>query len=129
MNSWGGWRRLWLVVSVLIGIPAAFLGYTENSTVYMSVPMSSSDRDLPKEQRDKVFWDRIFAHERMAECDVPTVKFDTWWADEGGASCQRKASEKMQSALLWAAIPAVVLWLIGGAIGWIWRGFRPQAKA
>jgi hypothetical protein len=112
-----GWRRLWIVLSILFGLPAFLLAYDSSSSAYADIAWNGDN---------KAFWSAAYADPALRDCDWQTAKA----ADAVGAyvmvSCNTE--HPLFPALLWALAPAFLMAVVGLAVRWIYRGFRPPSR-
>jgi hypothetical protein len=110
-----GWRRLWIVLSVIFGA----LAFTEAWHDY-----SHASAWVAYDGNSVAFWARARADEGLRGCDVSTMRTgyqsgNGWWV-----SCD--TSDPFTPALLWFFAPGMAMAVIGLTVRWIWRGFRPR---
>ena len=122
--SMSGWRRLWIVLSILLGVPAFLIAYQDGSRGYAYIDASQETRSLKGQQ----FWNQLFEqakHDRteLRSCIPATVRMDHSYEWSYSITCDRR--DAFFPALLWALLPATLMWFIGKTIRWIYRGFRP----
>lgn len=112
-----GWRRLWIVLSLIAGVPTFAIAFDADKLwIYRST-------GNPDEMR------RILAEEVVIirrQCANPPSRIAA--EDSGGFytfafRCERNSA--YFRALLWALLPALVMAGIGYVIRWVYRGFRP----
>lgn len=115
-----GWRRLWIVASVLLGIPAYLIAVDsyrlklyEN---YASLAEAKRGLDLAMGLA-------------QARCLTPPNSLKAYPSGYGEAhylsfSCDTFA--QYFDAVPWALLPALILAAIGLTIRWIYRGFKAK---
>lgn len=125
-----GWKRLWIVLSLLMGAPIFLIQYGEDSSAYVTHWPSDATAALT----GQAFWDALYweAHAKQPSlqgCILSTAELEK---DAYGGSytitCERTFGSAIYPAILYALFPALFLWLVGWTINWVYRGFRP-AKA
>lgn len=118
-----GWQRLWLVFSLLFGVPAWFLGYEAYKTATFLVEMPVQPTSS-KVERDKLFWQRAYAHHEAEPCRG-ALSISYSFSDSHYVTCDTPTRGRA-NALQWALLPGLIFGVIGYTIGWIIRGFRPK---
>ena len=111
-----GWRRLWLVLSVLFGALAFWIAHDSYSRAWAHVPWNGDN---------KAFWSAAHSNPRLSECDWSTAEAKYPIGHEYTVYCETRYP--FTRALPWAFVPALFMAAVGLAIRWIYRGFR-QSK-
>ena len=119
-----GWRRLWILLSVLAGVSAFLIAYQDGSRGYAYV---TADQEI-QALNGKQFWRKLFAQamrERpeLRSCIPATVEMDHSYEWRYSITCDR--DDALFPAMLWALLPAALMWLVGTTVRWVYRGFRP----
>jgi hypothetical protein len=112
-----GWRRLWIVLSILFGVPTFLLAYDSSSSAYADIAWNGDNN---------AFWSAAYADPALRDCDWNTAKA----ANAGGAYAMVSCNTKypLFPALLWALAPALLMAVVGLVVRWIYRGFRPPPR-
>jgi hypothetical protein len=116
MTIKGGWQRLWIVLSILFGVPAFLIAYDINSRGFAEVAWAGDNQ---------AFWKAARQAPGLANCDWSTAKSDSSFDGSAFVSC--KTTDPLTPALLWALFPAALMAAIGLTVRWVYRGFRPTA--
>lgn len=127
MSEWSGWKRLWLVLSLLFGLPIAAVYFESSETMYRSVPFTAAESNLPQPQLDNLFWPRAWKIAREAGCQETTAKVDKEIGYDGSGytiTCNPRLKSRIGYAVLYGAIPGLIFWIIGFLVAWIREGFR-----
>lgn len=144
----GGWQRLWVVATMLYLIPVAFFtttGYWPDEKTYADTRLRKSIDATGKYMesitpgylyegsytvREKYYKD--LSDEQIIE-RLHTKFKDKVDLSEIDAEYQHRVNKLPEErlhvvgcALLWWLGPAVALYVLGAAIGWIFRGFRGE---
>lgn len=123
-KPWSGWRRLWFVLSILFAVPAYAIAYSTYGWASFTVTLSPSENDAPN--RDTIFWERAFQHPSAEHCLQRTMKADSYFGGGFTVTCDNKADHAFGRSILWAALPAFLMWMLGSVARWVYRGFRPS---
>jgi hypothetical protein len=123
-----GWKRLWIVLSLLAGVPIFLIQYNEdtNTTVYHTPSRSIAAL------KDQAFWNALYweAHAKQPSlkgCILPTVEMKKESYGLGySIECERTFVSAANPAIFYAAFPALFMWLVGWTLHWVYRGFRPN---
>jgi hypothetical protein len=113
-----GWRRLWIVSSVLFGVFAGIIAWQPTRHDYVQVSnavKTNVDLWATPQMRDEVIrcaggmkatyvWGDSSTYTYVVDCDNP---------------------DPLTASLLWACVPAIVMATVGLTVRWIYRGFRP----
>ncbi len=113
-----GWRRLWIVLSLLLGIPAGLIAYDAHDSTYAYVPYTAG-------MKNEAFWQAAYRHPVLQDCVWSTAEAMPPIGDEAMVTCS--ISGALDMALVWALAPGLLLGALGLTIRWIYRGFRPPA--
>lgn len=121
-----GWRRLWIVLSIVLGIPVFAIAYDDRSRIYTTLEPNQYVQSLQGQE----FWDALFEqslHEERStrSCLISTVRMESF-GQYYSVSCERDPTDVIIEALLLALIPGLFMLLVGLTIRWIYRGFKPQ---
>lgn len=115
-----GWRRLWLTASVILGLPAAFLGYETEKHHVAYV-------DAYKGESNPTFWVRARQHADLKDCDWGSATADRdMFMNSYRVQCNNPS--RYFDAFLWGLLPALLMAVVGLTARWIYRGFRPLEK-
>ena len=114
-----GWRRLWIVASILLGIPALIIGYD-------SEKQFSSYQDAIGNESNAAFWARVRLAPALEDCDWGSAKAEHSYGKSYRITCRNP--NRHVAALMWASLPAFLLALVGLTLRWIYHGFRPSQK-
>lgn len=117
-----GWRRLWIVLSIIFGAFAAILSWQPNHTEYVTIPTNQfTDWDS--------FW-KIPKVEAVttANCGYGTIRGERSYGYDGTTTYRLEcpAKDPLTTSLLWALVPAIVMAAVGLIVRWVYRGFRPK---
>jgi len=111
-----GWRRLWIVLSILLGVPAGLIAYdAQRHYVYERYTVETAQAGVDNEGRRAM---RICSQ-------VPRIaaRQDEYGPDYTlSFSCKPKNAGFL--AFLWALLPGALLAAIGLTSRWIYRGFK-----
>jgi hypothetical protein len=110
----GGWARLWIVVSILLGVLTYLIAHDAYSRASTIIPYNGNSDH---------FWATARASHDLSDCLWATAKADYWMGSEYMVTCQN--ADPWLFAILWAFVPGLVLAIIGLVCRWIYRGFRP----
>jgi hypothetical protein len=110
-----GWRRLWIVLSILLGAPTFLIAYTD-SRGFASVPWSGDNN---------AFWSAARNTTELSNCDWATAKASPSY-DGASYYVSCSTNNAFWSALLWALLPAALMAIGGLTVRWVYRGFRSQ---
>lgn len=118
-----GWRRLWIVLSLIIGVPVFAIAYDDASQVYISI----EPNDRVKELNGQEFWNALYQQAReqyrsAKGCYRESIAMRHLYENQYSITCERSA---FFDALFFAALPSFFMWLVGLTIRWVYRGFRP----
>ena len=123
-----GWRRLWIVLSILIGVPTLLIAYHDGSHVNAYITADQKIQSLTGQQ----FWDQLALQAKrerseLGSCIPATVRMEHAYEWSYSITCDR--NDALVPALLWALLPAALMWAVGKTMRWIYRGFRPVPAA
>lgn len=113
-----GWRRLWIVLSILFAVPTFLLVYDSYSTAFADIAWNGDNN---------AFWAAAYSEPALRECDWPTAKAEPAIGTYSMVTC--KTNDPFMPALLWSLFPAVLMAAVGLTIRWIYRGFRPGRRS
>lgn len=117
-----GWQRLWIVLSLLLGVPSAFIAWGVYSRSYATVSYSIKELGAP------AFWQRAEQEPKLDRCVQSTMRAQYYsYSNDTGISCDNKPP--IDQTVLWFLIPGGILWLIGATVAWVVRGFRQPKQA
>jgi hypothetical protein len=124
-----GWKRLWIVLSVVIGAPVFAATHSMGAKAYVSVQPSAEVREL----QGQAFWNALFEqakreHRSVRSCVLPTVRMQSSFGTYYSVECDRLTINVTIEAFLLAFLPALAMWIVGVTSRWVYRGFR-SAKA
>jgi len=108
-----GWRRLWIVLSIVFGALAFWVAFDANYRIWADVPWHG-DNDA--------FWSAAHANPQLHDCNWETAEAKYPIGEMYTVYCITK--DPFTPALLWALMPALFMALVGLTIRWIYRGFR-----
>lgn len=127
-----GWQRVGVVLSALVGVPALMIGYDSGDSGYATV--YASQATLSHEGQN--FWNALYKQaqtdypESMGSCILRTVKMEyNKYGESYTVTCRKSTWHAVDGAVRTAIIPVSAIWIIGYAIGWVYRGFRPKRAA
>lgn len=111
-----GWRRLWIVLSIIFGIPSALIGYDDAKTrsVYQD---KYANEDWP------AFWQRALANRDLNGCDINKAEARNVYGNSWRITCPN--ANRYIEGMMWGLFPAFVMAIAGITLRWIYRGFRP----
>lgn len=117
-----GWRRLWIVLSVIFGVAAGVVSWQPTYSEYVVVdPTTFKDWDE--------FWKLPMVETAMSNCGAGTIR--ARFAFGSGASTNYRlecpAKDPLTTSLLWALVPGLIMAAVGLIVRWVYRGFRPLA--
>lgn len=111
-----GWQRLWIVASILMGLPVG-------ATVYSAASQASASVSYPAGMTSAQFWQNAHREPQLSKCDWTTAKAEFPVGDSWLVRCDTPGA--LAAALPWALVPGLILGGIGLTVRWIFRGFRP----
>jgi len=113
-----GWRRLWVVASILLGAPTLLIA--------MSVKDFQESMRNEKDVSVATRWVNDTTLEMRSRCNPKEVAKAEWDSYGGGYTGYAYCTTKQQIALsfLFALLPGALLAALGLTIRWIYRGFR-----
>lgn len=114
-----GWRRLWIVLSIILGALAFLAAYDANSSGFAEVKYTDG-------MSNAAFWQKARESSALSDCDWTTAKADAGFSDSMFVTCTNK--NPAGPAFLWALAPAAFMAAAGLTIRWIYRGFRSPKK-
>lgn len=115
-----GWRRLWIVASILAGVPTYYIAADSDKAYGTRYGMTFAEVE------------KTYAGDVISEtCEGKVSSYTTVSYNREGpvttydlhASCQRTGSSFR--SFLWSLLPAILMAAIGLTMRWIYRGFRP----
>ena len=119
-----GWRRVWVVLSILFGLPAAYIAYDTNmarETFYGRTQAEIDDADWRGVEAQLNCTARTGTHRTLSSYTTEDRgKFDVYF------TCRKRNS--LGFALALGLAPALLMAAVGLTMRWIWRGFRPPVK-
>lgn len=123
-----GWRRLWIVLSILSGVPVFLIAYSDASSGNAYITADEKIRSLEGQE----FWNKLFEQAKrerpeLQSCELATLQMTHSYDWSYSVTCDRRNA--FLPALLWALFPAVVMWTVGKTTRWVYRGFRPPKTA
>lgn len=117
-----GWRRLWIVLSIIFGVFAAIISWqpTRHDYVQVSNTIKTND-DL---------WGTSQMQDELTHC-VPYSAKATYAYGYGSTytyvvECDEK--DPVTTSFLWALFPALLMAVVGLTVRWIYSGFRPASR-
>lgn len=119
-----GWRRLWIVLSLVFGAFAAMLTWDPTHTEYVTL-----------EAGQFTTWDNFWKLPKVEaatkNCGAGRVRGEYGWGGDTSPTytLECPAKDPLGTSLLWALLPAVVMAAVGLIVRWIYRGFRPKPAA
>jgi hypothetical protein len=122
-----GWQRLGVVLGTLLAIPVGLVTFGESQRVYVAHNPSSALADL----QGQAWFNGVYQEARqknteLGDCVAGTIEVERpSYSDSAYVMCDRRDSARLSMALLFAAIPYLILFLSGYAVAWVYRGFRP----
>lgn len=120
-----GWRRLWIVLSVLFGLLTALAAHDEYNDVYTwYTPSSALDKLAGKDFYRALFAEASKQNAELKNCDLKTVDISRSGSDYI-IKCKTHTAFAVTFALLWALLPAAFMYVTGKTARWVYRGFRP----
>lgn len=128
MSDWNGWQRLWLVFTLMFGLPLAWFAWADSERASFDVPLTAIEAALPKAERDHLFWRKALHEPAGRNCIEETMEADG--KDYRGGfyvKCSNEWKYRFKQALFLGGMPGLILYIIGFAVAWVRRGFR-QAK-
>ena len=111
-----GWRRLWLVLSVLLGAFAFLLANDNYSQAWADVAWNGDN---------EAFWQAAHANPRLSNCDWGTA--EAKYPNGGSYTVYCQTADPWLFALIWAFFPAVIMAAVGLTVRWVYRGFRAHS--
>lgn len=114
-----GWRRLWITLSILFGVPATVAGYEAEK--YLSTYV-----DLYDGQTNDGFWKMVKANPALSSCDWREANATKSFGKTYRIQCRNLDAPVY--ALMWGLLPAFLMALIGLTSRWIYRGFKTAKK-
>lgn len=118
MMKLGGWWRLWVVASVLLGVLAFFIARDVKDVSSFRYAMTEAEaRAWVDEGKRRTHACDIMGHEA-----VEALGHDGQSDYQGSYSCT--SDGQYISAFLWFFAPGAFLAAIGLTLRWIYRGFR-----
>lgn len=127
-----GWQRLGVVLSVLFGVPT-FLGvYSDNTRAWGTVYPSQEVRAL----EGQAFWNALYRQAEQADpemyggCIRSTIRMEAPTESFGSYSvtCEKSAFYAASRSILWAFLPAAIIWTIGLTVAWVAAGFKRRPR-
>lgn len=112
-----GWRRLWIVLSILLGAVTYLIEYDAYSRASAFIEYQGNNED---------FWRLAHRTRALGNCDWATAKADTEYPNSHGYVVSCTNADPWLFASLWALLPAALMAAIGLTVRWIYRGFRPR---
>jgi hypothetical protein len=93
-------RRLWIVLSILLGVLSAMVAYKENSHAFAIV-------EDPDGMADQAFWGKAKADPGLSNCNWNTARHDAPYDGHAMVTCDTR--DPFTPALLWALMPAALM--------------------
>lgn len=128
-----GWQRLGVVLSVLFGLPTFLAVYADQDSAWGAVYPTEQVKSL----EGQAFWNALYRQAEQADPDryrgcirstirmeAPASGFDSSYS----ITCEKTALYAGSRAILWALLPAVVIWTIGLTIAWVVAGFKRRPR-
>lgn len=119
-HTMSGWRRLWIVLSILFGLLAFFIAYSDASRAYVWVEPSS----YVKAQQGQAFTDAFFVEASRSHAELNACVLATTKVSADTISCERDPFNVFFAALPWALLPGLLMMIVSLTVRWIYRGFR-----
>lgn len=122
-----GWKRLWVVLSLLIGAPIFLVQFGEDRSVNAYHSPSQATAAL----KDQAFWNALYREANATQpalkgCILDSVKMSQeFYGPDYHIECERSFISAAYPAILYALFPALFMWLLGWTVNWVYRGFRP----
>ena len=93
-------RRLWIVLSIILGALSAIIGYKEHREATAII-------DYPDGIADQAFWAKAKADAALSNCDWNTAHHDAPYDGQTMVTCDTR--DPFSAALLWALLPAAIM--------------------
>jgi hypothetical protein len=122
-----GWWRLGVVLTLPVSLLAGFIGWDTDRSVSFYGNTPSDLVDVDAYIRTERLWAAHKDEEELAGCDAPTARIYTQPDQTFSIRCEKTSDARIWRGMNWAAIPFIVLWVIGTLIAWVYQGFRPPA--
>lgn len=122
-----GWERLGVIFAVVFGVPAFLLAYETNESSIAFV--STVEKIGAVDSQAK--WNTIYLAanaqnpDAFKNCQWNTLKIRHY--GDGyhyKVECRNYKISAVKLSLVWAFIPGIVLFLIGGLVAWVRAGFK-----
>ncbi len=113
-----GWRRLWIVASLLFGALTYLVAYDNYRRASALMDFNGDS---------EAFWMAAHHNRELGNCIWATAKADHWTGTTYMISCQN--ADPWLFASLWAFLPAIILAVVGITVRWVYRGFRPKTAS
>lgn len=123
-----GWQRLGVVISSLVAVPSALIGYSEKDSAYVYVYPSAATLALGEQAYiDKVYWDAVGRNPVLKACILESASVSRPTEYSGAiVSCDRKPIIAFLDTIPYVAIPFLIVFGIGYVCAWVFRGFKPK---
>lgn len=123
-----GWLRLWLVLSLVIGLPVFFIQWNEDRHFWKYYePSDVVQRAANGNVEDMLLVEAKFMIPELADCMDGTVEIRRVTYGSGyDIDCTLHGLDALFPAIWYAIFPAIFLFAVGWTIGWVYRGFRPK---
>lgn len=126
-----GWQRLGIVLGTVLAVPVGIIAYENGKRAYAyHDPSPRVSKMSGQAWVDAVFEEAKQENRELRGCilSTTTVTQDSYGGDQATISCERNTSNAAFDALLWMALPYIIVFGIGYTIGWVYRGFRPKTQ-
>lgn len=130
-ESLNGWQRVGVVLSALVGIPAAIIGYDATDSLFAFYYADGEVMAMTGQAQTNAVWAAYSAKEpeKAAACIHRTIRITAPSAEYDHSFmivCDNMPIYAIGGALKAAAGAVGFIWLVGWTIAWVRRGFRKQ---
>ncbi len=128
-----GWWRLGIVAAALVAIPAGMVGYADAQRSHLWNIRPSSATQAIKVDQSKIdaIWAEFRNRPELRNCVQSKTKITDGYPYNDGLfdiDCDNNSDIVLWGAVKYAAVPFIILWILGMVVTWVYRGFRPPQK-
>jgi hypothetical protein len=121
-----GWRRLWIALSLVFGLPLFLVQFSEDREAYAYHYASSVLAGFDVETHGGlIFREASAKRPDLNDCNTSSINMSRAASGAYEIRCTRSVWSAMFPALWFAILPAIAMAGVGLAVRWIYRGFRP----
>ncbi|MEB0149043.1 hypothetical protein [Pseudomonas sp. CCC2.2] len=133
-SSMNGWQRLWLVVCILIAIPLTLMceslvpskeGIIQRFEKELTIERNTMSNIKEAKLHPESYLEDFLGGATLQGTEARILDLETRYKSELDSLWFDKVKVRGIWSAIWAVI-CITLYVMGWAIGWIGRGFRPK---